>query len=349
MQTLSDLKITVGITTYNRPEFLREAVHSVLQQSFKNFELIISNDYPEVAVTLDGLGVKDDSRVKIVNQDPNLGEVRNMNYLLETAQGEWFVWLADDDLLHPEFLMLAIKTILSNQDPSIVGFFSNYIAASCPDGVFPTPLGVSKCVRYDASRFLMEYSSQQNPLIGCYGLMHVDTLKKIGGMPLLGNSFGPYSDTLIPILLAEHGSLCWLDEPLVFLRTHADSLSCKSADFSAFTSAENDFLENLKRVCASKAVRIRPDKATANMIRLFSQNEWAVLCRSPSLSMYAASKRFIEYQISVNLPRLSLEYRANHILLIVRILGTHLLFGLYGKLRTGFTSIQSIYQKSSSR
>ncbi|MCG3769442.1 MAG: GalNAc(5)-diNAcBac-PP-undecaprenol beta-1,3-glucosyltransferase [Nitrosomonadaceae bacterium] len=349
MQTLSGLKITVGITAYNRPEFLREAVRSVLHQSFESFELIISNDYPEVAVTLDCLGIKDDSRVKIVNQDSNLGEVKNMNYLLDVAQGEWFVWLADDDLLHPEFLMRASKAILSNQDSSIVGFFSNYIAASCPDGVFPTTLGLNQCVRYDAARFLVEYTSRKIPLIGCYGVMRVDSLRKIGGMPSLGSSFGPYSDTLIPILLAEHGELCWVDEPLVFLRTHADSLSCKSAEFAAFTSAEADFLRNLKRICDSKAGNLRTDEVVANMVRWFSINEWVVLCRASSLSKYVAAMRFIEYQVITNLPRLSLGYWPHHISVVLRILGMQLAIWVYARLRTALKRNQSAFLRSMPR
>jgi glycosyltransferase involved in cell wall biosynthesis len=354
MKTLSDLKITVGIMTYNRPDYLKEAVHSVLQQSFKNWELIISNDYPKVAVTLDSLGIKGDPRIKIINQASNLGEVRNMNYLLEIAQGEWFVWLADDDLLHPEFLMLASKTILknlslNNQEPNIVGFFSNYSSANCHDSVFPPHLKSSKCLCYSPSMFLMDYSSRKNPLIGCYGVMHAATLRKVGGIPQLGSSFGPYGDTLIPVMLAEYGSLCWLDEPLVFLRTHSDSLSCKSAEFSAYTSAEVDFLGNLKRVCSSKSISIKPDKVIANMIRWFSYNEWAVLCRVPSLSKYTVSKIFIKYQISVNLPRLSMKYRINHIIFILRFLGTRFLVGVYKRLHAAFESVLSTCPESRPR
>lgn len=136
MEKSAGLKITVGIVTYNRPEFLKEAVASVLQQSFANFELIISNDYQEAAVTFESLGIERDPRVKIINQNPNLGEVRNMNHLLEIAQGEWFVWLCDDDLLHPEFLKLASQALLERQESGVVGFFSNYLAASSPVGAF---------------------------------------------------------------------------------------------------------------------------------------------------------------------------------------------------------------------
>ena len=74
MNELPDLKITVGVTTYNRTGFLKETIHSLLQQSFRNFELIISNDYPAVAVTFDSLGIQNDSRIKIINQATNLGE-----------------------------------------------------------------------------------------------------------------------------------------------------------------------------------------------------------------------------------------------------------------------------------
>lgn len=318
MNELLDLKITVGVTTYNRPGFLKETIHSLLQQSFRNFELIISNDYPAVAVTFDSLGIQNDSRIKIINQATNLGEMNNMNYLLDIAQGEWFVWLGDDDLLHPEFLMLANKAILNNQESNIVGFFSNYISVPCPDGVFSLPLGSNKCLNYSASNFLLDYTSQKIPLVGCYGLMHAATLKKIGGMPKLGNSVGHYSDTLIPVLLVEHGNLCWLNEPLVFYRAHPDSLSHKSTDFSAYISAETDFLENLKRVCASQTVNMKPDKLIANMIKWFSSLEWIILCRSPVLSKYAVSIIFIKYQLSTNFPRLSLRYRIDHTLYLVQ-------------------------------
>jgi glycosyltransferase involved in cell wall biosynthesis len=321
MEELSDLKITVGLVTYNRPEFLKEAVHSVLQQSYKNFELLISNDYVESEVTLESLGIMNDSRIKIINQESNLGEIRNLNYLLEIAQSEWFVWLADDDLFHPEFLMLAKDVILDNRSSNIVGFFSNYSAANSPNDVFPKPLKSSNCLYFDAKSFLFEYTARKIPLVGCYGIMRISTLRKVGGIPRLGDSFGPYGDTLIPILLIEHGNLCWLDESLIFFRSHAESLSNKSIEFSAFSSAEDDFLRSLKRVCASKNVSISPERVIANMVGWFTGNEWSVLSRNVSLSGFVVAKEFIKYQININIPRLSLRHSIFHILSLFRFLG----------------------------
>ena len=337
-----EIKVTVGVITYNRPEFLKQAVDSVLCQSYKNFELIISNDYVEVPVTQEALGIENEPRLKIINQVSNLGETKNMNYLLEIAQGEWFVWLADDDLLHPEFLMIASKAILEGQDKSLVGFFSNFRAASSPDGIFPQPIESIESIEYnyiDAPIFINDYTSRKKSLVGCYGIMHVAALRKIGGMPRLGNSFGPYSDTIVPILLVEQGSLCWTDEPLVFLRTHADSLSCKSAYFLAYTSAEEDFLKILSRVCSSNLLNINPDKLIANMIRWFSYNQWEVLHREPSLSKYAVAQRFFMHQLNINLPKLSLKYKIIHIIFLFRFMGIRFSYGVYKKHRSIFKSI----------
>ena len=139
--------------------------------------------------------------------------------------------------------------------------------------------------------------------------MRTSALRQIGGIPHLGNSFGPYSDTLIPMLLVEYGEICWLDEALVFFRAHSESLSNKSTQFSAFTSAEVDFLAKLSHVCQKGSFNAIQGKVIANMVRWFSAFEWAVLERNPNLNIFKLTVKFIQYQIKVNFPRLSLRYK----------------------------------------
>ncbi len=331
---MSDIRITVGITTYNRPEFLKQAVRSVLKQSFSNFELIISNDYTDIPVTPDVLGIETDSRIKIVNQKLNLGEVRNMNYLLEMAQSEWFVWLADDDLVHPEFFMLANKCINKNKGRNIVAFYSDYSSSDSPDGIFPAELKLKNYFCYDASEFIRCYSARKISLIGSCGIMNTEALKKIGGFPLLGNSFGPYGDTLIPILLTQQGNVCMFEESLMFLRTHADSLSCKSSEFSAYSSAEVDFLGRVKHVCNNKFIDIELDEIVANIIRWFANDEWAVLSRVGSLSRHKVVTKFIKYQLNVNLGRLTFKYKLVHIIFILSFFSKLFFYRMYRKFQS---------------
>src|SRR5580765_8313389 len=94
---------SIGITTYDRVEMLIETLHSVLDQTCGDFEVIIGNDNPGRRLTAEFLKIHD-PRVRIVNHERNLGELGNMNELVRLGRGRYFTWLADDDLLAPRFL-----------------------------------------------------------------------------------------------------------------------------------------------------------------------------------------------------------------------------------------------------
>ena len=101
--------VTIGLTTYNRPDLLKEAVRSVLNQTFTDFVLIIGNDDPSSPVTFETLEMPYDHRVEILNYSSNIGEISNMNNMLELAKTKWFTWLADDDIFHSQYLELLIR------------------------------------------------------------------------------------------------------------------------------------------------------------------------------------------------------------------------------------------------
>jgi glycosyltransferase involved in cell wall biosynthesis len=326
------IRISVGVTAYNRPNFLRQAVLSVLQQSYDNFELIISNDYIAEPVTFETLGVENDSRIKIINQKINLGEVKNMNYMLNVASSNWFIWLADDDLLHPEFFMAANKCISENSEKEIVAYYSNYCQAENPTGIFPNECTSQDYFCYEPAYFVENYTSKNIDLIGCYGVMSRDILIKVGGFPLLGNAFSPYSDSLIPIQLSEFGNIFLTEEKLVFLRTHKDSLSVKSTDFTAYSSAEVDFLKHVKHISSKEILNLNQSKIISNVVRWFAKNNWAVLSRNTSLDLYSILKRFLMYQLKINLSRLSFKYKLFHLLFISYFIIKSLIYKLYKKL-----------------
>jgi glycosyltransferase involved in cell wall biosynthesis len=77
---------SIGVTTYNRHELLRETLNSILAQSFTDFEVIVGNDYTQEVLTGEMLGITD-PRIRFVNHPRNLREVGNMNALLEMAKG----------------------------------------------------------------------------------------------------------------------------------------------------------------------------------------------------------------------------------------------------------------------
>jgi glycosyltransferase involved in cell wall biosynthesis len=326
-------KISIGITTYNRPEFLREAIVSVLNQSFHDFEIVVSNDYLAVPVTWENLKIAEDSRVRLVNQMINLGELKNMNFLLHAVRGEWFMWLADDDLIHPEFLSKAIEVIRGASSRKMAAVYSNYMAAEDPLGVFPEYVKQGEIKYFNKLEFIEEYSSRNVPLVGTYGLMRTAMLREIGGIIPLGNSFSPYSDNLIPLMLVKLGDIAWLEEKFVFLRTHSESLSCKSTDVSAFTSAEDDFLIYFNHILTSVEFGINSERIRAKMITWFAHNELAVILRDAELTLWQKISTFIRYQLKHHLSRLPPKYKVLHIAFVVSLLIRELLLNLRLRLR----------------
>ena len=65
-----------------------------------------------------------DSRVKIINNSKNLGELKNMNSLLENAKGEYFTWQFDDDPCFPNFFREIVTAIKKYDNPECI--FTNF-------------------------------------------------------------------------------------------------------------------------------------------------------------------------------------------------------------------------------
>ena len=97
--------VSVAIPAY-KATFLKEAIDSVLAQTYSNFELIIVNDKsPEDIDSI--ISSYKDSRIRYYKNDYNLGKksiVHNWNKCLSYAQGEFFTLLCDDDIMEITFI-----------------------------------------------------------------------------------------------------------------------------------------------------------------------------------------------------------------------------------------------------
>ncbi len=132
--------ISLCIPTFNRAQFLAEAIDSVLSQSFGDFELLVVDN----ASTDDTASVVrryTDPRVRFVRNERNLGMIGNFNRCLELAQSE-IVWIfADDDLLEPDALA-HVTGEFARQDVGLLFGRHRYLSdsgASAPSPEFKSP------------------------------------------------------------------------------------------------------------------------------------------------------------------------------------------------------------------
>lgn len=102
----SEPLVSVAIPTFKRVELLRRAVESVLGQTYRNWELVVSDDEEGAGETWAYLGelARSEPRLRAIKNEGHNGQVPNTNNALLHARGEWIKLLHDDDLLKPSCL-----------------------------------------------------------------------------------------------------------------------------------------------------------------------------------------------------------------------------------------------------
>ncbi len=115
-------QVSIGMPVFNDILFIEKAINSLLSQTFLDFELIISDDLSTDGSALICKNYEQlDSRIRYIRQHENIGISRNMKYLLNEAKGKYFMWAADDDLWHQDFIQILVTTLEENPD-SVVAF-----------------------------------------------------------------------------------------------------------------------------------------------------------------------------------------------------------------------------------
>ena len=105
-------RVTIGIPTWNRRARLQTAVESALNQTYKNLEIVISDDgsADDTAQYIESIS---DPRVVKLLKSENNGLVANYNACLKAASSEFFLMLNDDDTLLPSAIEKLVSSFLN--------------------------------------------------------------------------------------------------------------------------------------------------------------------------------------------------------------------------------------------
>lgn len=118
---MSKPKISVLIPAYNHGSYLRDTIESVLNQTFTDFELLISDDF-STDDTADIIRSYSDDRIIPFFFSKNIGTVRSLNRLLDAATGEYIAVLGSDDLWIENKLKQQLEVLENNS--SLAACFS---------------------------------------------------------------------------------------------------------------------------------------------------------------------------------------------------------------------------------
>jgi len=108
----NNTKVSIGLPVYNGERFIRKRIESILSQTLKEFELIVSdNASTDATSTICKEFASKDNRIRYFRQENNIWIARNFKYVLDQACSEYFVWTGVDDIWLPEFLEENVKVL----------------------------------------------------------------------------------------------------------------------------------------------------------------------------------------------------------------------------------------------
>ncbi len=112
MKTDRQPLVSIGIPVYNEEIYLTETLRAVKAQTYRSIEVIISDNAstdktPEIVDRFCG----SDVRFRWVRQPRNIGAVKNFQYVLNEARGDYFIWAGGHDTWSPDLISRCIRVL----------------------------------------------------------------------------------------------------------------------------------------------------------------------------------------------------------------------------------------------
>jgi glycosyltransferase domain-containing protein len=111
--------VSIGVPSYNRPKTLERTLQSLVNQTYRNIEIVISDDCskdPCVETVINKFTT--DRRVKFFRHSVNKGAIKNFNSILPSLTGEYFMRIADDDWIDKDYIEKCLGFLLKNSSYS---------------------------------------------------------------------------------------------------------------------------------------------------------------------------------------------------------------------------------------
>ncbi len=131
--------ISVLLPVYNGEKYLAEAIESVLKQTHSDFEFLIINDgSTDNTAQIISKHAEKDSRIRLIENEKNLGLVETLNKGLELAKGNYIARMDADDICHPERFQKQIHFMDNHPEVVICGTCFQCFGASNTTHIYPT-------------------------------------------------------------------------------------------------------------------------------------------------------------------------------------------------------------------
>jgi len=236
-------QIDILLATYNGEKYLASQIESILNQTYTNFRLIISDDCSKdnTREIIQEYAQKD-NRIQYYFQENNLGYVKNFEYLLTKVKNKIYALSDQDDVWDKQKIEKYLEKMKEENadlvfgDLEIVDENLNLINKSFNNYMNLTRK-IEKCKNY---KMLYLY----NCVTGCTILSKKEFLNKI--IPIPNKSKHIFHDYWIALIVSLYGKISYVKEPYIKYRQHGDNqvgIKKTSYNMKKFDDIRNLFLE----------------------------------------------------------------------------------------------------------
>jgi len=215
--------VTVIVPTIGRPQYIKDAVRSILEQDYQNIEILISDNYPEVA-TKSILGESIDSRIRFIERDRRYESSKHMNLCISDAHGYFVMILSDDDMLSPNYISTMVSLM---GDGVMVGLGAQVVLGETDKELSCCKLGENRMLdgfKYTIDHFQGACSFPVNTYFSLFARR--EDIVRVGGFK--GYPDGSHADNYLFYSLALQGKIALSEQCLMGYRVYSGScgLSC---------------------------------------------------------------------------------------------------------------------------
>ena len=210
-------KVDILMATYNGEKYIEEQIQSILNQTYKEFRLLISDDCStdETKSILKKFAKKDD-RIILFFQDENLGVVKNFEFLLKKVENEYFMFSDQDDYWDEDKIEQSLEKI-KESDADLV--YTDLEVVDLDLKLINKSFWDLKALRYKIEKYNnFDAIYLNNFITGCTILCKKCWISKF--LPIPKNSKYILHDYWVSLIVSNNGKIAYINKSLIKYRQH---------------------------------------------------------------------------------------------------------------------------------
>lgn len=308
-------KVDILVATYNGEKYLKEQIESLLNQTYKNIQIIISDDCSKDGTREILKQYEKNDKIKIFYQEKNLGYVKNFEFLLKQVQSELYMLCDQDDVWKEEKVQKSVEKLKQEDldlvfgDLEVVDENLNMVLKSYADYMH-----LSHKIKKYCNDYRLQYL--YNCMTGCTILSKKIFLDKILPIPI--DSKYLIHDYWIGLIVSLNGKVGYIKESYILYRQHGNNQVGTAKASKKYKKVED--IRNLSidikigifetyinhKELFNKKIQKQNEEALKffNMVKEkknFNFKNWVVFIK---LYRYESPKQFIKNFMVINMPAL---------------------------------------------